>query len=629
MAAPSLAPYSKLIRYGLQAALMSPANPGSSLAQLAQTPLSAEPYAQIARLVEGLDSAGLWWLSGYTAGLARGQGGAALPVPTAQVDAVERTRLTVVYGSQTGNARRVAEALAAKLESDGLPVRLLRADAYQARELKDERFLAIVISTQGDGDPPDDARALVEFIEGKRAPQLPQLRFSVLGLGDSSYPQFCAIGQRLDARLEALGAQRWVARADADLDIDSVAAPWSSQLYAEAREALKPRPQLASVTPLRPHAAAPVEWTRERPFAAELLANQRITGRGSDRDVRHLELSLEGAHLDYEPGDALGVWVENPPTLVDAIAQALDLDVETPVTQGNETLALREWLGRKREITRLSRPFIATHAAHAGSDPLNRLLAPDQREGLTALMAQSQIIDLLQAYPGIWTAEALVEALRPLQPRLYSIASSRKVVGEEAHLTVAHVEYASGDAQRWGAASHFLATREEGASLPVFIERNERFRLPADASRDVIMIGPGTGVAPFRGFVQERAAIGATGRQWLLFGNPHARSDFLYQLEWQDALKRGELHRLDLAFSRDQAHKLYVQHRLREHGRALYDWLEGGAHLYVCGDALRMAKDVHAALLEVIAEHGGKSAEDAADYLNALQSAGRYARDVY
>ena len=613
---------------------MSPANPAATLSTLPQTPLSAEPYRQIAHLVEGLDSAGLWWLSGYIAGLARAQG-AALPLApvganadSLAADNVERTRLTVVYGSQTGNARRVAEALVAKLEADGLPVRLLRADAYQTRELKDERFLAIVISTQGDGDPPDDARALVEFIEGKRAPSLPQLRFTVLGLGDSSYPQFCAIGQRLDARFEALGAQRWVARADADLDIDSVAAPWSSQLFAEAKEALKPRPQLASVTALRPH-AAPVVWTRERPFAAELVANQRITGRGSDRDIRHLELSLEGAGLDYEPGDALGVWIENPPALVQAIAEALDLDADAAVEHGGDTRTLREWLGNKREITRLSRPFVATHAAHAGSDVLNRLLAPDQREGLTALMAQSQIIDLLHEHPGAWTAEALVEALRPLQPRLYSIASSRKAVGEEAHLTVAHVEYSHGDALRWGAASHYLANREEGASLPVFIERNERFRLPADPARDVIMIGPGTGVAPFRGFVQERAVIGATGRQWLLFGNPHARSDFLYQLEWQDALKRGELHRLDLAFSRDQAHKIYVQDKLREHGRELFSWLEGGAHLYVCGDASRMAKDVHAALLDVIAEHGGKSAEDATDYLNALQSQGRYARDVY
>jgi sulfite reductase (NADPH) flavoprotein alpha-component len=616
---------------------MSPAQPAATQAFPAQSPLAAEPYAQIARVVEGLDSAGLWWLSGYAAGLARAQSGALMAAPAhapveAAVEALDRNRLTVVYGSQTGNARRVAEALVAKLEGEGLPVRLLRADAYPTRELKDERFLAIVISTQGDGDPPDDARALVEFIDGKRAPKLPQLRFAVLGLGDSSYPQFCAIGQRLDTRLEALGAQRWIARGDADLDIDTVAAPWSTTLFAEAKDALKPKSPaltLASVTPLRPHAPAPSAWTRERPFAAELLANLPITGRGSDKDIRHLELSLADSGLDYEPGDALGVWIENPPALVQAIAEALDLDADAPVTLGSDTLPLHEWLGRKREITRLSRPFVATHAAHAGSEDLNRLLAPDQREGLTALMAGSQIVDLLREHPGVWSAEQLIEALRPLQPRLYSIASSRKAVGDEAHLTVAHVEYLHGDALRWGAGSHHLVTREEGASLPIFIERNERFRLPADAARDVIMIGPGTGVAPFRGFVQEREVVGAGGRNWLLFGNPHARTDFLYQVEWQDALKRGSLYRLDLAFSRDQAQKVYVQHKLREHGRELYAWLESGAHLYVCGDATRMAKDVHAALLDAIATHGGKSAEDAADYLNALQAQGRYARDVY
>ena len=598
------------------------------------TPLSPEKGDLLARLTEGLDGAGLWWLSGYAAGLARGQAAgvvAAAPAPVAA--AHDAPRLTVVYGSQTGNARRVAEALAASLEAEGLPVRLLRADAYPVRELKDEHFLAVVISTQGDGDPPDDARALVEFIEGKRAPRLPQLRFAVLGLGDSSYPQFCAIGQRLDARFEALGAQRWLPRGDADLDVDSVATPWRARVLAESREALKARP-LASVTPLRVHAApaggpAAPGATREHPVQAEVLVNQRITARASDRDIRHLELALPEGGLGYEPGDALGVVVANPPALVDALLAALELDGEAAVAHGGHTRTLREWLTHHREVTRLSRPFVASHAAHARSEALNRLLAPDAQPALAALLAGHQVIDLLLAHPGAWSAEDLVGALRPLQPRLYSIASSRKVVGDEAHLTVAHVAYAQGDALRWGAGSHFLAGRAEGAQVPVFLERNERFRLPADGARDVIMIGPGTGVAPFRGFVQEREAVGATGRNWLLFGNPHARTDFLYQLEWQDALKRGALQRLDLAFSRDQADKVYVQHRLREHGRALFDWLEGGAHLYVCGDATRMARDVHAALREAVATHGGRDGEAADDYLNALQAQGRYARDVY
>ncbi|GAB3364340.1 assimilatory sulfite reductase (NADPH) flavoprotein subunit [Lysobacter rhizosphaerae] len=597
--------------------------------------LSPEQAALLEQLTGGLDGAGLWWLSGYAAGLARTQvlpatRQTALAVPTTQVAA----QLTIVYGSQTGNARRIAEKLALQVEAAGLGARLVRADAYPTRELKNERHLVIVISTQGDGDPPDDARGFFDHITGKRAPQLPGLQYAVLALGDSSYPQFCAIGRRLDERLSELGAKRWFARGEADLDIDSVSTPWLANALAAAREALKPQAPLATVTPLRPQATAASLYTRDNPYPAELLVNQRISGRGSDKDIRHIELSLEGAGLHYEAGDALGIWPVNPPPLVDAVLAVLALDGDQTVSHGGQTLPLREWLSGKRELTRLSRPFVAAHAAHAGSDELNALLRPDRAADFARLLARQQIIDLLRGYPGAWSAEELVAALRPLVPRLYSIASSAKAVGEEAHLTVAHVEYdvdgsGAADSRRWGAASNFLARAAEGEKLPVFIESNERFRLPKDGTRDVILVGPGTGVAPFRGFVQERAVAGASGRNWLFFGNPHARSDFLYQLEWQEALRRGELHRLDLAFSRDQPHKVYVQDRLRERGRDVFDWLQGGAHLYVCGDATRMARDVHAALVEIIATHGGKSAEDASDYLNDLQAQGRYARDVY
>jgi len=598
--------------------------------------LSEDTATTLARLAENLDADGLWWLSGYAAGIARGR---ALPGRTAAeplVAVAPAHMLTIVYGSQTGNAKRIAEKLAQQAEAAGLGVKLLRADAYPIRELKNERYLVVVISTQGDGDPPDDARGFIDFIAGKRASQLKDLHYAVLGLGDSSYPQFCAIGKRLDERLAELGATRWLARGDADLDFDSVVNPWLDKALATAKEALKAPPR-ATVTPLRPLPSTP-HFHRDAPFAAELLVNQRITGRGSRKDIRHFEISLEGSGLHYEPGDALGLWPQNPPALVEAVLTSLELDGDTNVTYAEQSLSLRQWLGEKRELTRLARPFVATHAAHARSDELNRLLAPDNAAQLARLLADSQVIDLLQQYRGEWSAEELVAALRPLTPRLYSIASSQKLVGDEAHLTVAHVEYdnggsLSGDSRRWGAASHQLAASEEGARLPIYIEHNDRFHLPKDAARDVIMIGPGTGVAPFRGFVQERLATrpitaGASGRNWLLFGNPHGRSDFLYQLEWQDALKNGGLHRLDLAFSRDQAEKIYVQNRLREHGRELYAWLESGAHLYVCG-AIAMGKDVHAALLDAIATHGGKSDDDANDYLNDLQTQGRYARDVY
>jgi sulfite reductase (NADPH) flavoprotein alpha-component len=592
-------------------------------------PLPEAKAGELARLVDGLDSSSLWWLSGYAAGLASQPGnGVARAVSAALArDPVSAPRLSVVYGSQTGNAKRLAEQFAQKAEASGLQVRLLRADAYPTRELKAERLLVVVVSTQGDGEPPDDARGFVDFVLGKRAPELKELKFGVLGLGDSSYPQFCEIGRALDARLAELGATRLLDRADADVDVDTVARPWAERALQLAREQVKSTAPLATVTPLRP--AATATWSREKPFSAEVIANQRLTGRGSDRDVRHIELSLEGSGLSYEPGDALGLWPRNPPALVDAVIDLLRLDANTPVRVDETTQPLRLWLSEQRELTRLTRPLIAQHAALAGSAELNRLLSPDHAEQLKKLLADYQVIDLLRAYPALWSAEELVTALRPLTPRLYSIASSQKAVGDEAHLTVAHIAYDAFGSAHWGAASHHLARQEEAGRVPVYIEHNERFRLPRDPSRDVIMIGPGTGVAPFRGFVQERAAIGATGRNWLLFGNPHFRSDFLYQLEWQDALKQGRLAQLDLAFSRDQERKVYVQHHIGAHGAQLYRWIEDGAHVYVCGDATRMARDVHAALIEVAVTHGGKTTEDALAYVNQLQQQGRYARDVY
>ena len=596
-------------------------------------PLTEPQLARTHALVDELDGFGLAWLSGYAAGIARGR------APTeATQDALRETGapvapLTIVYGSQTGNARRIAERLASETEAAGLPVRLLRADAYPLRELKEERHLAVVISTQGDGDPPDDAREFCEYLAGKRAPRLEQLKYAVLGLGDSSYPCFNAVGERLDERLAALGATRLQPRGAADLDIETVADPWRAQVLAKTKDTLKPS---ATVTPLRPAAApaaANTAHTRDNPFHAELLANQRITAPGGSKDVRHIELSIEGSGLSYEPGDALGLWPRNPDALVEQLLQATALDGGESVTHGGDTLPLRDWLRDKRELTRLSRPFLAAHAERAGSSDLTRVLAPDNTAGLQRLLADTQVIDLLQRHQGAWSADELVSALRPLTPRLYSIASSRKETGDEVHLTVAHVEYASSGQTRWGAASHLLATREEGDMLPVYIEANERFRLPADPVRDVIMIGPGTGVAPFRAFAQERRAtravhIGRSGRKWLFFGNPHFRSDFLYQLEWQRALKEGTLDRIDLAFSRDGAAKTYVQHRIAERARDLYDWLQGGAHLYVCG-AIAMGKGVHAALAEAVAAHNGGDREAASEYLDDLARQGRYARDVY
>ncbi|MGV8960998.1 MAG: assimilatory sulfite reductase (NADPH) flavoprotein subunit [Stenotrophomonas sp.] len=603
------------------------------------SPLPEDRNALLSRLVDGLEANHLWWLSGFAAGLAQGHPPPSLAiVPSGHTEAPSDARLTVLYGSQTGNARRAAEQIASEAQAAGLNVRLQRADTYPTRELAGERLLYVVISTLGEGDPPDDAIGLVEFLASRRAPKLPELKFAVLGLGDSSYADFCGIARKLDARLAELGGQRLQPLGEADLDIDTVATPWREQALRHARDQLQTTTAASNVTPLRlPHPASP--WSAAHPFAAEVLANQLISGRDFrrpafgqyhpiDRQVRHLELSLEGSGLHYEPGDALGIVHRNPPALVESVLQTLKLDGDTTVSHDGDTLPLAQWLASRRELTRLSRPFLALHGERADAGDLRELLTATPATGLAALLADHQLIDVLCRWPAQWDAGALVTALRPATPRLYSIASSRKRVGDEVHLTVDALRYAAHGSDHVGAASSFLAALEEGATAPVYIEANERFRVPADSSRDIIMIGPGTGVAPFRGFVQERAETGAAGRNWLFFGARHFNSEFLYQAEWQLALQRGELQRLDLAFSRDQADKIYVQQRLREQGRDLYDWLQNGAHLYVCG-AIGMGKDVHAALLEVIAEHGALDADAAADYLSELHRQGRYGRDVY
>ncbi|RDS80138.1 assimilatory sulfite reductase (NADPH) flavoprotein subunit [Dyella monticola] len=592
------------------------------------SPLPEDKQPLVARLIEGLEVPALHWLSGYLAGVAAQRQATGKNAPAEHAPAVDaQPRLTVLYGSQTGNAKRLAEDLGRRASAAGLAARVVRADSYPTRELKQERLLYIVISTQGDGEPPDDSRALVEFLTGARAPKLDTLRYAVLGLGDSSYPNFCAIGRQLDERFAALGAHRLFNAGEADVDLETVAHPWLEQALQQAREQLKISAPLATVTPLRTARTTPT-WHREQPFASPLLLNQRITGRGSDRDVRHLELSLEGSGLRYAPGDALGVWPTQSPVLVEAVLNTLRLDGETVVRVGDDEHTLRTWLAEHRELTQLTRPFFAAHAERSGDTRLQALLLPAARDTLAELFSSWQVVDLLRRHPADWSAQTLIGALRPLAPRLYSIASSQSVVGDEVHLTVSHVDYTFEGEARWGAASRYLSQHVDGESVPIFIEANDRFRLPGD-DRDIVMIGAGTGVAPFRAFVQERAERGASGRNWLVFGNPHFHSDFLYQVEWQQALKNGQLSRIDLAFSRDQAEKRYVQHRLLEQGRRLYDWLENGAHLYVCGDANRMAKDVHKVLIAIVAEHAGCAAEDAEARLNQLIQQGRYARDVY
>jgi sulfite reductase (NADPH) flavoprotein alpha-component len=613
----------------------------SPVASAGIVPLDPDRAQRLDTLVADLEPAALLWISGYTAGLAaeRARSGArggllAQPLfqPLGAPPAAAATRaapaLTVIYGSQTGNGRRVAERLGRVLEAAGLHATVLSAADYPPKQLAQERFVYLVASTHGDGDPPDDARALFDFLTSRRSPRLQSLAYAVLALGDSSYPRFCHTGRVLDERLAELGARRLFARVDCDVDLEPQAAPWIEQAVGVARDELGAEPpRLAIVTPLRP-AAVPLA-SRDQPLEIELLANQRITARAADHDVRHVELAIPDERFDYEPGDAIGVCVDNPTAAVERIVELTGLDPAVAVTIDGITRSLRSWLTSHREVARIARPLVERLAERSGSRQLATWLAPESAAELRRAFQQLQVADLLQSFPAGWEPETLVRALHPLAPRLYSVASSRRQVGGEAHLTVAVIDYRYAGERRVGPASWQIAAASPGARLKAFVEPNPRFRVPADGTRDIIMIGPGTGVAPFRGFLQQRVADGARGRNWLIYGGRHREHDFLYQLDWQDALKRRQLHRLDVAFSRDQADKVYVQHRIREHGRELYAWLEKGASIYVCGDAQSMAPDVHAALTEVIATHGGRSPEDAGEYLNGLARAKRYARDVY
>ena len=598
------------------------------------TPLGDFRQHPLARELASLSSEQLLWLSGYAYGLAQ-RGNTASVVATA-VDSKPALTATVLYGSQTGNAKRLAEQLHNDLQAQGIASRVLRASDYPTRELANEKLLLVAISTQGEGEPPEDSIALFKFLSGNRAPKLPQLKFSVFALGDRSYNQFCAAGKNFAALLSKLGASEWQPRVDADVEYDAEAKAWRAQIVEQAKKlqpAASPQtaPQSAQVLPLRPAAVSP--YNRDKPFPAPVLAVQKITARDSSKDVRHIELSLANSGLDYQPGDTLGVWPRNPAFVVDELLATLKLDGDTAVTVADETLSLRRWLSEKRELTQLAKPVLDRYQQLAQNSKLAELLQPGQNDKLQAFLTAHQVLDLVQQFPATLTAEQLVTTLRVLTPRLYSIASSQKVVGEEVHLTVGIIDEQTAAGRRVGAASRYLADVGADATVDVFVEHNPAFRLPDDDSRDLILIGPGTGIAPFRAFVQERAerAAGgsATGKTWLFFGNQHFTSQFLYQTEWQAALKSGALTRLSLAFSRDQKERIYVQQRLREQAKDVYDWLERGAAIYLCGDAKQMAPDVHAALREIIAKQSGKGDAHADDYLDRLRENGRYRRDVY
>ena len=579
--------------------------------------------------------------------------------------------LTILFGSQTGNAEALAKRIAKEASKRSFVPTVFDLAHYPPGSLASDASVLLVTSTYGDGEPPDNAKAFLEFLSSTAAPALPRLRFSVLALGDSNYEKFCECGKAFDRQLDTLGAQRIYPRVDCDVDYEEPFQKWLNGSLSALAEDDKPRSNrepliegarengsqssielfgrgskdTEALDPLSRHpmtgknhdearreAVPAIGYSKKNPFPAPLLTNRPLNAPGSAKETRHFEISLEGSDLDYEVGDALGVVPANCPTLVHEILGALSFTGEEsiPGTDG-QTIALRDALLRHYEITKIPQPFLRAMAERSGNAGLRALSEPGVNGELTKFLWGREIIDLLLGFSEVKFAPAeFVGMLRKLQPRLYSISSSPKANPGQVHLTIAIVRYESLGRLRQGVCSSFLADRVNGeGSVPVFVHSNKSFRLPPDSSRPLIMIGPGTGIAPFRAFLEERRAVGATGKNWLFFGDQHEKTDFLYRDELEVMSRDGTLTRLTTAFSRDQEQKLYVQQRILENAKELYAWLEDGGHFYVCGDASRMAKDVDKALHQVIEIAGNRSAEQAAEYVRRLQTEKRYQRDVY
>jgi sulfite reductase (NADPH) flavoprotein alpha-component len=597
-----------------------------------QAVLDANQLDSLQQTIGSYSPLQLAWASGYLAAKSENSPVAQLASDNAVQAQVNKT-LTILFASQTGNAKGVAKQLSESASVLGINVNLKNIADYKVKSLKSESHLLIVASTNGEGEPPDDALSFHEYLSSKKASKLPNLSYSVLSLGDTSYEFFCQTGKDFDERLQALGAKQITPRVDCDLDYDDQVKAWSDIVLKSLKEEIIQQAEpLANVVNLSIAEVTSSQYDKKNPYTAELLVSQQITGRDSAKNVAHIEIDLTDSGLTYQPGDALGVWFDNSSELVNELLTTLSLLADEQVTikvSGNEiTLPLANALIEQLEITQTAPAFIEFWAKTSGNEILLKLI--EDKNATREFAGNHQVIDVVKNYPGNVLAQNFVDALRKITPRLYSIASSQAEVEEEVHLTVGLVSYQSEDNSRFGGASSFLTQQlEEGGKVKVFIEHNDNFRLPANNDTPVIMIGPGTGVAPFRAFMQEREAAEASGDNWMFFGDQTFTQDFLYQVEWQNYLKSGLVSRLDLAFSRDQQEKIYVQDRIKEQGSEVFAWLERGAHLYICGDANRMAKDVHQTLIDVIAEQGKLTAEQAEQYLKDLRISKRYQKDVY
>lgn len=610
--------------------------------QATNSPFNQEQADLLNRLLPALTDMQKIWLSGYlVAAVPAAAAGAGTPGAQAQTSgapAAASKEITLLYGSQSGNAQGLTKKAAKKLEENGFHVTVSSMSDFKTNQLKKVEQLLIVVSTHGEGEPPDNAIAFHEFLHSKRAPRLEGLKFSVLSLGDSSYEWYCKTGQDFDTRLEALGGTRFYPRVDCDVDYEEPASKWVEGVLSSLKEAQGAQTagaavQGASAPAAEAAAAAESVYSRTNPFAAEVLANINLNGRGSNKETRHLELSLEESGLVYQPGDALGIYPLNDPSLVELLLAETKWDPAATVTVGKQGEAhpLREALTAHLDITTLTKSLLDKLAPLATNPDLAQLLASGNEAAAKAYIKGRDLLDFIRDYgPLQGSAQDVVSNLRKIPVRLYSIASAQRANPDEVHLTIGAVRYEAHGRERKGVCSTYCAERlQPGDKVSVYVQPNTHFKLPEDPGTPIIMVGPGTGIAPFRSFMQEREEAGAAGPSWLFFGDQHFVTDFLYQTEWQRWIKDGVLTRMDIAFSRDTAEKVYVQHRMAQHAKELYEWLKQGAVVYVCGDMKNMARDVHKTLAEIISSEGGMSLDQAEAYLTEMKKNKRYQRDVY
>ncbi|PTF14880.1 assimilatory sulfite reductase (NADPH) flavoprotein subunit [Staphylococcus devriesei] len=542
----------------------------------------------------------------------------------------EKRAITLLYGSETGNAQGLAEIFEERLSNIGHKVTLKAMDDFKAKNLKNVEDLFIITSTQGEGDPPDNAAELHEFIHGRKAPKLEGVRFSVLALGDQTYEFFCQTGRDFDRKLGELGAERIYERVDCDVDYEEDAEKWMANVI-KAIDTETKGTQSEQVVSESIKYAKEKKFSKANPYEAEVLENINLNGQGSNKETRHIEFLLDNFGEEYEVGDCLVVLPQNDPALVDLLISTLgwDPNEQVPITDEGDTLSLEEALTSHFEITKLTKPLLLNAASFFDNDELSE--KTEDREWVQNYIEGRDFIDLLNDFATTeLQPENLYQLLRKLPPREYSISSSYQALPDEVHITVGAVRYNTHGRERSGVCSVQFAERiQPGDTVPIYLKRNPNFKFPTEGDTPVIMIGPGTGVAPFRAYMQEREERGFKGNTWLFFGDQHFTTDFLYQTEWQEWLKDGVLGKMDVAFSRDTDEKVYVQHRIAEHSEEFNQWLQNGASIYICGDEKHMAKDVHQAIRNVLVKEQNLSEEEAEDYLKQMKKDKRYQRDVY